>query len=96
MMMDISLLITISSENKVKHMIVKISDTGIGIAKDKQDKIFERFYRVDSARTRNGVGGTGLGLSIAKWIADAHDIEIRLSSKLNKGTTIILIIPKDN
>ena len=88
--------ITISSENKVKHMIVKISDTGIGIAKDKQDKIFERFYRVDSARTRNGVGGTGLGLSIAKWIADAHDIEIRLSSKLNKGTTIILIIPKDN
>ena len=76
-------------------MIVKISDTGIGIAKDKQDKIFERFYRVDSARTRNGVGGTGLGLSIAKWIADAHDIEIRLSSKLNKGTTIILIIPKD-
>lgn len=85
-----------SSENKVKHMIVKISDTGIGIAKDKQDKIFERFYRVDSARTRNGVGGTGLGLSIAKWIADAHDIEIRLSSKLNKGTTIILIIPKDN
>ena len=46
---------------------------------------------------RNGVGGADLfGLSIAKWIADAHDIEIRLSSKLNKGTTIILIIPKDN
>lgn len=88
--------ITISSENKTNHMIIKISDNGIGIAKDKQDKIFERFYRVDSARTKNGVGGTGLGLSIAQWIAKAHDIKIKLSSEINKGTTIILIIPKDH
>lgn len=88
--------ITISSENKSHHMIVKLSDNGIGIAKDKQDKIFERFYRVDSARTKNGVGGTGLGLSIASWIAKAHNIQIKLDSDLNKGTTIILIIPKGN
>lgn len=87
--------ILISSENTTEHMIIKIIDNGIGIEKNKQDKIFERFYRADSARTKNGVGGTGLGLSIAKWIAQAHDIEIKLSSKLNKGTTIILKIPKD-
>lgn len=85
--------ITISSQNDGKNMIVKLSDNGIGIDKDKQNKIFERFYRVDTARTRNGVGGTGLGLSIAKWIADAHDIKIHLDSEPNKGTTITLVIP---
>lgn len=85
--------ITISSHNDGDNMIVKLSDNGIGIAKDKQERIFERFYRVDSARTRNGTGGTGLGLSIAKWIAKSHDIEIKLHSELNKGTTISLYIP---
>ncbi len=85
--------ITISSQNNGKQMIVKLSDNGIGIAKDKQERIFERFYRVDTARTKNGSGGTGLGLSIAKWIAKSHDIEIKLQSELNKGTTIYLYIP---
>ncbi len=85
--------ITISSENDTRQMVIKLSDNGIGIAKDKQDKIFERFYRIDSARTKNGTGGTGLGLSIAKWIASAHEIDIKLDSEVNKGTTITLYIP---
>ena len=89
--------IEISSHNDGNKMIVKISDNGIGIGKEEQKKIFERFYRVDAARTRtkNGVGGTGLGLSIAEWIAQAHDIEIKLDSELEKGTTITLFIPLD-
>ena len=85
--------ITISSQNDGDNMIVKLADNGIGIDKDKQSKIFERFYRVDTARTKNGAGGTGLGLSIAKWIAKAHDIKIHLDSEINKGTTITLVIP---
>lgn len=87
--------IEISSHNDGNKMIVKISDNGIGIGKEEQKKIFERFYRVDAARTKNGVGGTGLGLSIAEWIAQAHDIEIKLDSELEKGTTITLFIPLD-
>ena len=87
--------IEISSSNDGKQMIVKITDNGIGIDKEEQKKIFERFYRVDTARTKNGVGGTGLGLSIAEWIAKAHDIKIQLKSEIDKGTTIILYIPLD-
>uniref|UniRef100_UPI00255CA511 sensor histidine kinase n=1 Tax=Megamonas hypermegale TaxID=158847 RepID=UPI00255CA511 len=87
--------IEISSHNDGNKMIVKISDNGIGIGKEEQKKIFERFYCVDAARTKNGVGGTGLGLSIAEWIAQAHDIEIKLDSELEKGTTITLFIPLD-
>ena len=87
--------IEISSSNDGKQMIVKITDNGIGIDKEEQKKIFERFYRVDTARTKNGVGGTGLGLSIAEWIAKAHDIKIQLESEIDKGTTIILYIPLD-
>ena len=72
-----------------------LGDTGIGIAPENQKKVFERFYRVDSSRTKaeGGVGGTGLGLSIARWIAEQHDIEITLKSDLGKGTEIHLHIP---
>lgn len=87
--------IEISSRNDGNQMIVKISDNGIGIHKEEQKKIFKRFYRVDTVRTKNGVGGTGLGLSIAEWIAQAHDIKIKLESEIDKGTTIILYIPLD-
>lgn len=75
--------------------IVELSDDGIGIAKDDQPKIFQRFYRVDSSRTREAgtPGGTGLGLSIAQWIAESHNIEIDLESDLGQGTKFILRIP---
>ncbi len=77
-----------------KSMILELADDGIGIAKENQEKIFERFYRVDSSRTKDGgVGGTGLGLSIARWIAEQHDIDIAIESDLGKGTKFILTIP---
>lgn len=74
---------------------ITISDTGIGIPKEAQDKIFDRFYRVDTSRSRqeNVPGGTGLGLSIARWIAKEHDIDIQLESEAGKGTSFILQIP---
>ena len=73
---------------------IVLADDGIGIAKEDQKKIFERFYRVDSSRTKGtGAGGTGLGLSIAKWIAEQHDIIISMDSELGKGTRIHLLVP---
>ena len=75
--------------------MLELADNGIGIAKEDQQKVFERFYRVDASRTKSagGVSGTGLGLSIASWIAEQHGIEISMESDLGKGTKIILKIP---
>lgn len=74
---------------------LELADDGIGIAKADQEKIFQRFYRVDSSRTKAAgqPGGTGLGLSIAKWIADSHNISIEIDSDLGRGTIFILKIP---
>ena len=87
--------VSIDSHQLPGYMCVEISDTGIGIAKEDGEKIFQRFYRVDSSRTKAAgqPGGTGLGLSIARWIADNHDIGISLESELGKGTKFILMIP---
>ena len=71
---------------------IKIIDTGIGIPKEDVDKIFERFYRVDKARTRE-MGGTGLGLSIAKEILDQNDGIIDIKSEVGKGTEVVIRIP---
>lgn len=64
-----------------------VSDTGIGIPKDQQDRVFERFYRVDKSRSKQ-TGGTGLGLAIVKHIVELHDAVIFLDSEVGKGTTI--------
>lgn len=71
---------------------IEVSDQGIGIAKEDLPHIFDRFYRVDKARTRD-LGGSGLGLSIVKWIAEAHEGTINVESILGKGTKIIINIP---
>lgn len=71
------------------HVIVSVQDTGIGIPEADQSRIFERFYRVDKSHSK-AVGGTGLGLSIVKHGAQLHNAQIKVSSKLDKGTTITL------
>ena len=75
-----------------KFFFIKVVDSGIGIPEEFQDQIFERFYRVDKARSR-GTGGTGLGLSITKSVIMMHHGEIRLYSKEGDGTTFTVRIP---
>ncbi|MDW5300059.1 MAG: ATP-binding protein [Sedimentibacter sp.] len=84
--------IWIDAVREKNKIVVSVKDDGIGIPKDDQTRIFERFYRVDKARARE-LGGTGLGLSIAKQIAEAHDSTITVKSEINKGTEIIITIP---
>jgi len=69
---------------------VRVRDTGIGIPRESQSRVFERFYRVDKSHSRE-IGGTGLGLSIVKHGAAFHGAELSLESKLNEGTTVEII-----
>ncbi|OCZ49835.1 ATP-binding protein [Dehalobacter sp. TeCB1] len=81
--------ISISAAYISGRIEIAVADTGIGIPKGEINNIFNRFYRVDKARTRE-LGGSGLGLSIAKWIVDAHNGRITAESTVEKGTTITI------
>ena len=74
-------------------VLLKVADTGIGIPKEHQKRIFERFYRTDSSRNSK-TGGTGLGLAIAKKIIEDHGGQIYAESEKGKGTKISFSLPK--
>jgi signal transduction histidine kinase len=86
---DGKVAVTLDWLNGVNEVVV--SDTGMGIPENEIPKLFERFYRVDKARSRVS-GGTGLGLCICKWIVDAHDGEISFKSKEGVGTDVTVML----
>src|SRR5699024_9160546 len=84
--------VTCTAETRNDMLYVSIRDEGIGIDYDQLDKIFDRFYRVDKARTRQ-FGGTGLGLAITRELIEAHHGRIWATSGVGKGTTIYFTLP---
>jgi two-component system, OmpR family, sensor histidine kinase VicK len=87
--------VTFTVEEQLGFIIVSISDEGMGIPSENLEKIFERFYRVDKARTRK-LGGTGLGLAIAKEMVNAHGGDIWAVSEEGKGTVISFSLPYEH
>ncbi|WP_285395457.1 two-component system histidine kinase PnpS [Lysinibacillus sp. fls2-241-R2A-57] len=86
--------VTIRLKENETYGIIEIEDQGIGIEKHEIARVFERFYRVDRARSRNS-GGTGLGLAIVKHLIEAHHGRIQVESEVSVGTKMIVMIPKN-
>ncbi len=85
--------VCVSAEECVDATIIRVTDEGFGIEERHLERLFERFYRVDTARSRK-LGGTGLGLSIVKHIVQAHNGIITVSSELGVGSTFVISIPR--
>jgi signal transduction histidine kinase len=73
--------------------LLRVADTGVGIAPEHLPHLFERFYRVDKARAR-AEGGAGLGLAISQWVARAHGGDITVESRPGRGTTFTVRLPR--
>ena len=85
--------IRLMARHRDEEIVLSISDNGIGIGKEDLPRIFERFYRVDKARSTESIRGTGLGLAIVKHVAQLHGGRVEAESEISKGTTIRVILP---
>ena len=85
--------VTVSTAEENGQPVLRVADTGIGIPAAEQDRVFERFYRVDKSHSR-AIGGTGLGLSIVKHAAAYHHARVALESTLGTGTTVTVTFPR--
>ena len=87
-----NLLIRITTQSTTRHLIIRIQDNGIGMSKETQRRIFEKFYRAHTGNLHN-VKGFGLGLSYVKTIVDAHKGKVKVDSVIGKGTVFTLEFP---
>jgi signal transduction histidine kinase len=87
--------IRVSARAGAREVIVEVADDGPGLAAAHREKVFERFYRVDDARSR-ATGGAGLGLAIARWAVELNGGRIELESDLGKGSTFRVHLPVDS
>src|SRR5437879_7567260 len=85
--------IRLQARQRAEKVVLSVGDNGIGISKKDLPRVFERFYRVDKARTAENIRGTGLGLAIVKHIAQLHGGHVEAESELGKGTTIRMVLP---
>ncbi len=83
----------VEMDTKEQEILIRVRDEGCGIAKQHQERLFERFYRVDKARSRK-LGGTGLGLAIVKHIMEAHGGRVSVESQLGRGSIFTLHLPR--
>jgi len=84
--------VAVQTRRSGRRVVLSVADTGPGIAAEHHERIFDRFYRVDTGRARVE-GGAGLGLPIARWIAEVHGGQIGVASTLGKGTTFTVRLP---
>jgi two-component system phosphate regulon sensor histidine kinase PhoR len=86
-------VVTVSAKQKKELIEIDVQDTGIGIAPEELKEIFSEFYRAPNAKLHK-IDGTGLGLAIVKEIVEAHQGSLKVQSKLGKGSTFTVILPK--